>query len=267
MSAAADAALSLEKLATKMDGATKEAGLLFERAKSQQVLVSKYVDRHGIFDARLTATSKEISATAETMDPQWELMKKLKKEQPAVGVEMNDLHVQLLQIVLEQASISEEASKSAGLLVKLNDTMHDKHKTKHAMQEDRHKGELQTHVDYTAKVQQGLDTLQATHKLQNEDKVEVNRQFLDKVSKFVGLVEGMVTGGDNFMTTLSQMGGHLKSIKAELGVFEQHAGKTKLNTGNVVTQKDTSKKPVSMSPGMGFPSLPKTAGPKQGKHP
>jgi len=63
------------------------------------------------------------------------------------------------------------------------------------------------------------------------------------------------------------MGGHLKSIKAELGVFEQHAGKTKLNTGNVVTQKDTSKKPVSMSPGMGFPSLPKTAGPKQGKHP
>ena len=271
MSAAADAGLSLEDLATKMDDATKEAGSLFERAKSQQTLVGTYVERHGKFDTRLTTTSDEINATPNEMDPQWALMKKLKSDQPAVGAQMNALHVHLLEIVLEQASISAEASKSAGLLVKLNDTMHDKHKAKHAMLEDKHKGELQTHVGNTAKVQKGLDNLHATHKLQNEDKVEVNRQFLDKVSKFVDLVELMVTGGDNFMTTLRQMGGHLTSIKAELSAFEQHAGNTKLNTGNVVVpvvaQQEKSKKPVSMSPGMGFPSLPKTAGPKQGKHP
>jgi len=261
MSAAADAGLSLEDLATKMDDATKEAGSLFERAKSQQTLVGTYVERHGKFDTRLTTTSDEINATPNEMDPQWALMKKLKSEQPAVGAEMKALHVKLLEIVLEQASISEEASKSAGLLVKLNDTMHDKHKAKHAMLEDKHKSEIQTHAGNTAKVQKGLDNLHATHKAKNDEKVEVNRQFLDKVSNFVDLVEQMVTGGDNFMTTLREMGGHLTSIKAELGAFQQHAGKTKPTLANaavkMVAQNAQSKKPVStsQSPGPGFPAL------------
>ena len=262
MSAAADAALSLEDLATKMDDATKEAGSLFERAKSQQALVSTYVERHGKFDAMLTTTSQEINATPNEMDPQWTLMKKLKSEQPAMGAEMNDLHVKLLEIVLEQASISEEASKSAGLLVKLNDTMHDKHKEKHAMLEDKHKSEIQTHAGNTAKVQKGLDNLHATHKAKNDEKVEVNRQFLDKVSTFVDLVEQMVTGGDNFMTTLREMGGHLTSIKADLGAFGQHAGKTKPTLGNaaaqVVAQNAQSKNEDNTRKSPEFPGLKPT---------
>jgi len=260
MSAAADAALSLEELATRMDDATNEAASLFERAKSQQKLVGTYVERHGKFDTTLTTTSEEINATPNEMDPQWTLMKKLKSEQPALGAEMKALHVKLLEIVLEQASISDEASKSAGLLVKLNETMHEKHKEKHATQVNKHNSELQTEVGKTAKVQKSLDTLHNTHKAANEEKVEVNRQFLEKVSTFVDLVEQMVTGGDNFMTTLREMGGHLTSIRADLGAFGQHAGKTKQTLGNaaaqVVAQNVKSKKPDhALKTPDGFPAL------------
>jgi len=194
-------------------------------------------------------------------------MKKLKSEQPAVSIEMKALHVKLLEIVLEQASISEEASKSAGLLVNLNDTMHDKHKTKHAMLENKHKSELENHVGNTAKVQKGLDNLYATHKTQNDEKVEVNQLFLSKEEE----KEEKEKGGENIMTTLRRMGAHLKSIKTELGAFEQHAGKTKPTLGNaagqVIAQNAQSKKPTSMSPtspGIGFPALVPT-NPKQRK--